>query len=61
MAPFKAKQNIWQIAEETGTVKIVQGYGVDLIWEVVKAEAENDIFTPVSEICKQTLKKLAEL
>jgi len=54
----KAKQRIWEIAEREGLSDIVTGYGVDRVWELIKEETEDEIFTPMSEICINVLNEL---
>jgi K+-transporting ATPase c subunit len=56
--PEKAKARILDIAEREGLSDIVTGYGVDRVWELIKEETEDEIFTPMSEICVNVLNEL---
>jgi K+-transporting ATPase c subunit len=56
--PEKAKARILDIAEREGLSDIVTGYGVDRVWELIKEEADGEIFTPMSEICVNVLNEL---
>jgi K+-sensing histidine kinase KdpD len=58
MTPEKVKQSIWRMAEENGLTDVVIGYGVDRVWELIKEESNDEIFTPVSEICLNVLSEL---
>lgn len=56
--PEQARLLIWEIAEREGISDIVIGYGVDRVWELMKEETEDEIFTPMSEICVNVLNEL---
>ena len=59
--PEKAKERIWIISESVGLSDIVIGYGVDRIWELIKNESEDDVFTDMDTICTDVLTELYEL
>ena len=58
--PQKAKDKVWQIAEQNGLGYIVVGYGVDRIWDLIREEAEDELFLGLDEICINVLKSLNE-
>lgn len=58
--PFQAKSRIWDIAEKEGLSDIVTRYGVNRVWELMKKETEDEIFTPLSEICVNVLNELSK-
>ena len=48
---MKAHDKIKVLASENSLNEVVKKYGVKKIWELTKKEAEDEIFTPVREIC----------
>ena len=48
---MKAHEEIKDLAAENGLNEVVKKYGVEKIWELTRKEAEDEIFTPVWEIC----------
>lgn len=60
-APEKAKAKIWEIAEKNDLADIVIGWGVDWIYHLILKEVEEDIFTPMDDICLDVLNRLNEI
>ena len=58
MTPQKAKQNIWLVSKELELTRIVERNGVDRIWELMKEQSDEDIFTPIHEICVDVINQL---
>jgi|AntRauTorckE6833_2_1112554.scaffolds.fasta_scaffold247599_1 hypothetical protein len=48
---MKAHDKIKVLASENSLNEVVKKYGVEKIWELTRKEAEDEIFTPVREIC----------
>ncbi len=59
MIPQKAKENILVIAKRMRMESVVYSYGIEFLWNRIQEEAEDDIFTPISEICVDQLNILA--
>jgi len=57
---YKVSKSICYIARNNNLSHIVEKYGVYNIWNLIKSEIEDDIFTPYSEMCLCVLKKLDE-
>lgn len=58
MTPQKAEKQIWLVSKELGLTRIVEKNGVDRIWELVKEQSDEDIFTPLHEICVDVINQL---
>jgi len=57
--PEKAAARIRDIAEHNLLTDIVEKYGVDYVWQMMKTEIRDDIFTPLSVVCRDVLNELA--